>query len=166
MAYMKFNFAALTHSPDRLNVISTKLGAAKGAAFTDSDVLKPMVLGTAGNMVIAVEGDEIEGWLDNVDAGGTTDGFAFGGVACGTRGMRVEAQLVGTADVKDFVVAAAQEAVGTKAASGLGKVKVGVKAVAGTTLESPANHKWRIIAVKTKNTASAVDGDIVVLELI
>lgn len=156
MAYMKFNFAALTHSPDRLNVISAKLGATKGEGYTDADVLKPMVMGTEGNMVVAAADAEIEGWLDNVDAGGTTDGFPFGGVACGTRGMRVEAQLVGAADVLGFVVAADQEAVGTKAASGLGKVKAGV----------PVNHKWRIIAVKGTNAAAGVDGDIVVLELI
>ena len=156
MSYMKFNFAALTHSPERLNVISTKLGAIKGEGYTDADVLKPMVMGKAGNMVIAAEDAEIEGWLDNVDAVGTTDGFPFGGVACGTRGMRVEAEIVGAADVLGFVVAAGQEAVGTKAASGLGKVKAG----------TPVNHKWRIIAVKDTNAEAAVSGDIVVLELI
>ena len=155
---MKFNFVTLTHSPERLNVISAKLGTGAKEKYTDADVLKPMKLGTEpGCFVVAADGDEIEGFLDTVDAGGTTDGHAFGGVACGNRGARIEAEVVGTATVGGLVVAAAQEAIGTKAASGRGKVKAG----------TPATHKWRILANKTPRAAGAVQaGDIVVLELL
>ena len=155
---MKFNFVTLTHSPERLNVISSKLGTSAKEKYTDADVLKPMKLGTEpGCFVVAADGDEIEGFLDNIDAGGTTDGHVFGGVACGNRGVRIEAEVVGTATVGDLVVAAAQEAIGTKAASGRGKVKAG----------TPVTHKWRILANKTPRAAGAVQaGDIVVLELL
>ena len=155
---MKFNFVTLTHSPERLNVISAKLGTDAKEKYTDADVLKPMKLGAEpGCFVVAADGDEIEGFLDNIDAGGTTDGHAFGGVACGNRGVRIEAEVVGTATVGGLVVAAAQEAIGTKAASGRGKVKAG----------TPATHKWRILANKTPRAAGAVQaGDIVVLELL
>ena len=155
---MKFNFVTLTHSPERLNVISSKLGTGDKEKYTDADVLKPMKLGAEpGCFVVAADGDEIEGFLDNIDAGGTTDGHVFGGVACGNRGVRIEAEMVGTATVGGLVVAAAQEAIGTKAASGRGKVKAG----------TPATHKWRILANKTPRAAGAVQaGDIVVLELL
>ena len=155
---MKFNFVTLTHSPERLNVISAKLGTGAKEKYTDADVLKPMKLGTEpGCFVVAADGDEIQGFLDNIDAGGTTDGHVFGGVACGSRGVRIEAEVVGTATVGGLVVAAAQAAIGTKAASGRGKVKAG----------TPATHKWRILANKTPRAAGAVQaGDIVVLELL
>ena len=66
---MKFNFRALTQSPERLNVISTKLGSAKTEVYTDADLKKPMVMGTQGNMVIAAEDAEIEeiSWLNHHD---------------------------------------------------------------------------------------------------
>lgn len=156
---MKFNFRTLTHSPERLNVVSAKLGTDALEKYTDADIGKPMKLGAEpGCFVVAADGDEIEGFLDNIDAGGTTDGHVFGGVACGNRGFRVEAEFSGTAGkVGDLVVAAAQSAIGVKAASGVGKVKAG----------TPATHKWRIIANKTPRASAAVNAaDIVVLELL
>lgn len=156
---MKFNFRTLTHSPERLNVVSAKLGTDDLEKYTDSDIGKPMKLGAEpGCFVVVADGDEIEGFLDNIDAGGTTDGHVFGGVACGTRGFRVEAEFSGTTGaVGDLVVAAAQSAIGVKAASGLGKVKGG----------TPTTHKWRIIANKTPRASAAVNAaDIVVLELL
>jgi hypothetical protein len=156
---MKFNFRTLTHSPERLNVVSAKLGTDDLEKYTDSDIGKPMKLGAEpGCFVVVADGDEIEGFLDNIDAGGTTDGHVFGGVACGTRGFRVEAEFSGDAGaVGDLVVAAAQSAIGVKAASGLGKVKAG----------TPTTHKWRIIANKTPRASAAVNAaDIVVLELL
>ena len=156
---MKFNFRTLTHSPERLNVVSAELGTDALEKYTDSDIGKPMKLGAEpGCFVVVADGDEIEGFLDNIDAGGTTDGHVFGGVACGTRGFRVEAEFSGDAGaVGDLVVAAAQSAIGVKAASGLGKVKAG----------TPTTHKWRIIANKTPRASAAVNAaDIVVLELL
>src|SRR5678809_531870 len=121
---MKFNFRTLTHSPERLNVVSAKLGTDALEKYTDADIGKPMKLGEEpGCYVVAADGDEIEGFLDNIDAGGTTDGHVFGGVACGNRGFRVEAEFSGDAGkVGDLVVAAAQTAIGVKAPSGVGTV--------------------------------------------
>ena len=156
---MKFNFRTLTHSPERLNVVSTKLGTDALEKYTDADIGKPMKLGEEpGCYVVVADGDEIEGFLDNIDAGGTTDGHVFGGVACGNRGFRMEAEFSGDAGkVGDLVVAADQTAVGVKAPSGVGKVKAG----------TPAVHKWRIIANKTPRASAAVNAaDIVVLELL
>lgn len=150
---MKFNFRVLTNNPERLNVISTKLGTTKGEGYSDADRGKPMVMGKMGNMVVAGADAEIEGFLDTVDAGGTQDGLAFGGVARGGEGSRFEVELVGEAAVLDFVVAAANEAVGTKATSGLGKVQAG----------TPATHKWRIIAF-TNDAEAGTGGEIAIIE--
>ena len=150
---MKFNFRVLTNNPERLNVISTKLGDSKTEVYKDADVGKPMVMGKKGNMVIAAADQEIEGFLDNVDAGPTEDGHVFGGVARCGQGTRYEVELVGTADVLDLVVAAANEAVGVKADSGLGKVQKGV----------PTTNIWRIIAFTT-DAESGTAGDIAIIE--
>lgn len=150
---MKFNFRVLTNNPERLNVISTKLGASKSEVYTDADKGKPMVMGKKGNMVIAAAAAEIEGFLDNVDGGSTADGHVFGGVARCGQGSRYEVEVVGAADVLDLVVAADNEAVGTKAASGKGKVQVG----------APTTNIWRIISF-ANDAESGTGGEIAVIE--
>lgn len=154
---MKFNFRVLTNNPERLNVIGTKLGASKTEVYTDKDIGKPMVMGKKGNMVIATATQEIEGFLDNVDAGPTEDGHVFGGVARCGQGSRYEVELVGAADVLDYVVAAANEAVGVKATSGKGKVQ---KAAADA---QPTKCLWRIIAF-TNDAAAGTGGEIAIIE--
>ena len=137
---MKFNFPELTHSPERLNVISTKLGAAAGEGFTtNADVGKPMVMGKVGNHSIAADGADIEGFLDNVDAGPTADKFPVGGVARCNAGTRKVVTVTGVASVLDFVVAGANAAAGTKNEGGYGVVR---KAAEG----EGEGQKWRIIA--------------------
>lgn len=152
---MKFNYRILAQSPERLNVISTKLGASKAEVYTDKDTRKPMVMGKKGNMVLAADGDEIEGFLDNVDAGPTADGHVFGGVARCNAGTRMEAIVDGAADVLDFVVAGPNEAVGTANDLKLGVVKV--------PEDAPTVHVWRIIAFIT-DAESTTGGDVAVLE--
>lgn len=156
MAYLKFNYKTLTQSPERINVISTKFGT-EAEKFSDADLLKPVKLNPLGNgsFILCEEGDELEGWVDNIDAGGTEDGLSFGGAACGVRGFRVKAKLSGAGKVNDLVVAGAPTAVGTKLDGNLPVVKVG----------EPVLHRYRIMAVAT-NEANAVDGDTVVLELL
>lgn len=151
---MKFRFKTLTHSPERMNVVSTKLGATTDDKYSDKDIGKAMKMGTVpGTYLLCADGDEIQGRLDNIDAGGTEDGFVFGGVACGNRGYRVLAEFTGAdAAVLDLVVAAAQPAIGTP---GRMKVKAG----------TPTTHKWRIID-NGKDVATVTAGDLVVLELL
>lgn len=154
---MKFDFVTLTHSPERLNVVSAKLGASKAEKWSDADLGKAMKMGTAGgNFEVAASGDDIEGILDSVDAGGTTDGFVFGGVACGNRGFRVRAKATGEVTLKATVVADAQGAVGTANDYKIPAVKAG----------DPVLHKWRMIANETNPANNAQAGDIIVLELL
>ena len=148
-----FKFQVLTHSPERLNVISSKLGPDANTKYTDLDKKKAVKLGAHGNHVLCVAGDEIEGFIDSVDAA-TAGGFSFGGVARSNRGFRVEAQVgagqgATSLAVGDLVVADNQLAVGTK---GLPQVKAG----------APVHHVYRVLTV---NGTGAV-GDVVVLELL
>ncbi len=146
-----FQFNLLTHSPERLNVISTKLGATKDDKFLDTEIGKAVKMGPVGNHLLCADGDELEAFVDNIDAGGTSGGFSFGGVARGNVGFRVEAQVAAGAtplQFGDLVVAGAQIARGTK---GIAQVKAG----------APEIHKYRVINLKGGNGAP---GTTVVLE--
>ncbi len=147
-----FQFNVLTHSPERLNVISSKLGPNASTKYTDLDKKKAVKMGTVGNHVLCAEGDEIEGFIDSVDAA-TSGGFSFGGVARGNRGFRVEAQVGANQGatamaVGDYVVADTQAAVGTASKP---LVKTG----------SPTVNKYRVMTVIGTGAA----GSTVVLEL-
>lgn len=133
-----FEFNPLTHSPERLNVISTKLGSAKDQNYTDAEIGKAMKMGPVGNHELCADGDELEAFLDSVDGGPKAGGFPFGGVARGNVGFRVEAEVAAGAPALvfgDLVVAGAQKALGTK---GIAQVKKG----------TPAIHKYRVINLK------------------
>lgn len=149
----KFNFNLLTHSPERLNVISTRLGASDSPAdhFADAEIGKAVKLGD-NTHVLCEAGDEIEAVVDNIDSGGTIDGYSFGGVARGNRGFRIKA-VIGAgqedpATVGALVVADAQPALGTK---GPAAVKTG----------APVTNKWRILSLRGSGAA----GTEVILEL-
>jgi hypothetical protein len=149
MADYKFN--VLTVLPERLNVITTKLGSAPGQAYTDKDKKKLMTMGTVSNYALAADGDEIEGFLDNVDGGPTAGGFVVGGVSRPDTGFRVEAAVAAgaaTVAVKDLVVAGAQLPLGT---SGLPQVKKG----------TPAIFKYRVMRIISGNGGP---GSVLVLE--
>lgn len=152
-----FGFNLLTHSPERLNVISTRLGASAGLVdrFTDKDVGKAVKLGANSNHVLCENGDEIQAFVDNIDSGGTNGGYSFGGVTRGNRGVRMPAQIganqgATAAKLDDLVVADDQLAVGNKDA-GAAQVRTG----------TPAINKWRILAMDGDGTA----GTKVILEL-
>ena len=147
-----FKFNVLTVLPERLNVITAKLGAAAGENYTDKDIKKIVTMGTVSNFTLAADGDEIEGFIDNIDGGPTANGFRVGGVARPDTGIRVEAQVAADAvvvvAVKDLVVAGAQLPLGTK---GLPQIKKGV----------PETFKYRIMRIVSGNGGP---GSIVVLE--
>lgn len=146
-----FQYKPLTHSPERLNVISTKLGPNAATKPVMADVGKAMKMGAVSNYVFCADGDELEGFLDSIDAA-TAGGFAFGGVAHPNSGFRVEVQVGGATAlvVGDLVVAGVQIVSGTK---GLPVVKKG----------TPVNFKYRVINLYTG--AGAV-GTTVLLEKI
>ena len=148
-----FAFNLLTHSPERLNVISSRLGASPAAKLTDQDVKKAVKLGPNSHHVLCAAGNEIEGFVDSVDSA-TNGGYSFGGVARCNRGCRVKAQIGATqgataAALNDLVVADDQLAIGTK---GLPQVKTG----------TPSRHLWRILALNGSGAA----GTEVILELL
>ena len=142
-------FAVLAHSPERLNVISTKIGAAKGEKYTDKDIKKAVKMGTVSNYLLCVDGDDLEGFIDNIDGGGTTGGFVFGGVAHPNSGFRVEVNATEKLAVRDTVVAAAQLPLGTE---GLAQVKKGAGVL----------FKYRVISLLGDGTGNA--GTTVLLE--
>lgn len=157
----KFAFAVLTNDPNRLNVISTKLGSRAGNAtelkaglgeYSDAEIKKAVKLGTQSNYVLCADGDELDAFIDNIDSGGTEDGFTFGGVARGNAGQRHEVQVatgvVAALVIGDLVVAGAQLPVGTK---GLAQVKKG----------TPELHKYRVMRILT---GTGVAGDKVLIE--
>jgi hypothetical protein len=157
----KFAFAVLTNDPNRLNVISTKLGSRVGTTienkaglgeYSDAEIKKAVKLGTQNNYLLCADGDELDAFVDNIDAGGTEDGWTFGGVARGNVGQRHEVQVAsGVATplvIGDLVVAGTQLPVGTK---GLAQVKKG----------TPALHKYRVMRILT---GTGVAGDKVLIE--
>ena len=165
---LKFNFRLLTQSPETVNVQSGKLGASKAEKFTDLDVGKPVKKGTQGNFVLCAAGDEIEGFIDNIDAGGTTDGFSFGGVAIGKRGFR-KSVLVKKANSQDinvlgYVIADTNAAAGTaNTGTKLGVVKQsGTSGDAGKGLAVTA---WRIVSLAGDVASSTADSIEAVIEL-
>lgn len=156
----KFQFAVLTPDPNRLNVITSKLGARAGNAienkaglgeYSDAEINKAVKIGPVSNYLLCDDGDEIDGIIDNIDAGGTEDGFTLGGVARCNAGQRFNA-VVGTGSAKlsvdDLVVAAAQLPVGT---AGDLQVRDG----------APTRHLWRVMRIVT---GTGVVGDKVVIE--
>jgi len=154
-----FQFKPLTHSPERLNVITTKLGVRGQALYSDADVYKAVKMSDNGTHVLCADGDEIEGFIDNIDAGPTANLQAVGGVARGGEGFRVEAQVAAGATPLvwgDRVVAGAQVAVGTK---NLGNT--GLKALAQVKAGEPTEFIYRVINLYTGNGAP---GSTVLLE--
>lgn len=156
----KFKFAVLTVEPDRLNVISAKLGSRAGntnelkaglGEYSDAEINKAVKISTQDNFVLCGDGDEIDGVIDNIDAGSTEDGFTFGGVARCNAGVRFLAE-VGPASaqlaVNSLVVASAQYPVGTK---GILRVRDGV----------PTRHLWRVMRIVS---GTGVIGDKVIIE--
>lgn len=136
---MDFQFKPLAQSPERLNVISAKLGPDANTKYTDKDKKKAVKMGTVSNYVLCADGDELDGFIDNIDGGGTAGGFSFGGVARGNVGFRVEAQVAAGAvavTLGALVVAGTQLPVGTE---GLPQIKAG----------APTLHKYRVINLYT-----------------
>lgn len=130
---MDFQFTLLTHSPERLNVVSAKLGVSAAAKFVMADIGKIVKLGPVSNYVPVAEGDDIDGFVDSIEDA-TSGGFSFGGVAHPDPACRFEAKVGGATalTVGAQVVAGVQAALGTKS---LPVVKAGTGAV----------YKYRVI---------------------
>jgi hypothetical protein len=146
-----FAFTELVNSP-MADVVSAALGASSSAKLNDNDVGKPVKMGSAQNYVVCSAGDEIEGFVVNVEANTVNDGFSFGSVIRNKRVIaKVDAAQVGTLAVGEYAIAGASAALGT--ADAYPKVKEG----------TPTNFKWRCIRIIS---GTGVAGDLVLLEKI
>lgn len=155
----KFYFGLLTQSADEMGVISTCLGTGIKDQYDDKDVGKAVKMGTSANHVFCEDGDDIEGFIDNIDAGGTeNEGYTFGGVSYGGRHAAV---LTDAAALLDYVVAADQpeqgvQELGSSKAPGVVGPMVGL----ATVRKGDAKiHHWRILHIFGDGKA----GDVVVL---
>lgn len=162
----KFHFGTLTHSPEKLDVISTCLGTGGTDLYTDTERGKAVKMGTAANHVLCVGGDEIEAIIDSIDAGGTeNEGYSFGGVARHGRHLAViGANQVGNAALLDLVVADDQAAVGTAtlaSATAPGTADPS-KGVATVKTGTPTVHLWRIVHIYANGDGTA--GTLVCIE--
>lgn len=131
------------------SVTSAALGPNSSTKFAQNDVGKLVKLGSAQNYVLCADGDEVEGFVTSVEPFTVNDGFSFGGVQrWGRLEAVVGAEEAGTVAVGEYVVAAAQTALGT---AGTPKVKGG----------TPTKFLWRCIRVKSGTGAA---GDTVIIE--
>lgn len=148
----RFHFGTLTHSPETKRVDSTCLGTGPDAPWTDKELGKAVKMGNQANHVHCVEGDEIEGFVDNIDAGGTeNEGFTFGGVARGGRHIAIIGENQGAEPAKllDLVVADDQPARGEwilASAMAPGSAEPN-KGVAVVKTGSPTKQLWRIVHI-------------------
>jgi hypothetical protein len=121
---------------DRMDTESVALGAAASEAWTVKEVGKLVSLEAASadaNYKLAAVDTDIEGFVSSVEAHTVNSGFSFGVVQKNGR-LRAYNAGAGALAVGDFVIAAAQVAVGT---AGIARVKAG----AGTAF------KWRVISL-------------------
>lgn len=162
----KFHFGTLTHSPETKRVESACLGTGPDDQYTDMDLQKAVKMGLKANYVFCVEGDEIEGFIDNIDAGGTeNEGFTFGGVGRGGRHIAMIGPGQGeTPAVRlDLVVADAQPPRGERRlashlAPGSAEPNVGVPLV---KTGEPTKQLWRIVHIYA---GAGLEGTLVVLD--
>ncbi len=145
-----FAFNVKVMDPEVADVTDAALGTS-GQGWKDSEVGKAVKLAAANNYVLCTDGDEIEGFVAAIEPNTVNAGYSFGAVQRRGRIQAVLAAGVTNAAVGMFVVAAAQEAVGTQVNGNKPLVKPGVAAAqSGTTPfayteRTPNTHMWRII---------------------
>jgi hypothetical protein len=144
-----FVYTELTQSPETMQVESACLGVDADNGFDENDIGKCIKFGDDNNVVLAGDGDDIEGFLVSISPETYNDGFAFGSVQRrGRKLVQVEAGEAGTFAVGDEAVSGITVALNT---DGLPQV---VKAV-GTVF------KWRCIRLVT---GTGVAGDTILIE--
>ena len=150
---MKFRIEETIHSE---KVKTVRLGT-KAEKFTKADIGKAVKLGGDSQYVKVDAGDAIEGYVTSVEVDqGLFDGYHLGGII--STGYK-NATVVGAAvAVKDYVVAAAPTAIGTKLTTPVGVTKAADQAVAAA-----APFKARVVSLGDAGTGAA--GTVVVLEL-
>lgn len=162
----RFHFGTLTHSPETKRVDSTCLGTGPDDQYTDKEIGKAVKMADEANYVLCVAGDEIEAFVDNIDAGGTeNEGFTFGGVSRGGRHLALigAGQGAEPAKLRDFVVADDQpprgeRIIASSKAPGTADPNMGVAVVKTGT---PTTQMWRIVHIFS---GTGAEGSLVVLD--
>lgn len=134
--------------------LTVMLGDA-AAQIKDADVGKAVKLVGRARYAIAADGDELEGNIQSIE-NFTAETYTVGTIR---NGGYMEALLVGAANIGDYVVCAAQAALGTaNDASRFPRPKV--KATADQTAATlrDIKHKWRIV------DGTTTDGSVVTLQ--
>lgn len=136
---------------------SWALGADGTHPFTEADVGKAVKLAASNNMILATNGDEIDGFVNTVEHYTVNSGFGFGGVRREGRQIAlVGSNQSGTLDVGEYVVADTQTTLNTANqtdGTSLPYVKTG----------TPTYNHWRCIRIIS---GTGVPGDKVLLERI
>lgn len=144
-----FNFNVKVNDPFA-DITDAALGTS-GQGWGDEEIGKAVKLSTANNYVLCEDDDEIEGFVVAIEPNTVNSGVSFGAVQRDGRFLAVLAAGVSNATVGMYVVAAAQEAVGTQVNSNRPLVKPGAAASqlgSGTyayTERTPNTFLWRII---------------------
>jgi hypothetical protein len=117
-------------------------------AVTDLDVGKPVKIASTDLLALCSDGDQIYGFIDTVEAGGTSDGKV---VVTIVSAGRVYAILSGSSTFGGMVEAAANTAVGVAKAGNYGLVST-------HTVVTATEKMWKIIS------GAVTDGATVLLE--
>lgn len=121
--------------------VTAKLGTAANQ-IKDADVGKAVKLVGAGRYAVCADGDEFEGRIESIE-NYTAETYTVGTVR---RGGYVEAILVGAANAGDYVICAAQAALGTaNDADKFPRPKVKATADQLAATISALKFKWRIV---------------------
>lgn len=120
--------------PDRVELIGNNTKQA-----SSTDIGKAVKI--SGNaVVVCAEGDEIYGFITNVEAG-SKDGYSFGGVAYDVGREMLANDLAGGLAVGDLVVAGVAVALGTAHHANGANVKIAAGTEAGI-------YKWQVIGLE------------------
>lgn len=125
------------------------LGVNGSTPLTDKDLGKAVKLAGNNNYVVCSDGDDIEGVVLSVEPFTVNSGYGFGTVQTKERFVAKNSNADnsnGPLAVGDFVVAAAQPAVGTAITAISSGNQTGVKPTPVKT-GSGTNFKWRVISL-------------------
>lgn len=125
--------------------IAAALGVAAGTKLTDLDIGKAVKLIADSNYGLVADGNDIEGVLVSVEPVTVNDGLGFGTVQVKERVVAISAGA-GALTLGAYVVAAAQQAVGTAVTAVSSGPHTGVK---GPNVKAGAGvlFKWRVVSL-------------------
>lgn len=150
----QFAFTNLVNSP-MAEIVSAALGDGTTLFLSTDDVGKAVKLGTANNYLLAVDGDDPEGFIWSVEPNTVNNGVSFGAVKTNKR-QEAEVGVFHDGVTNAAITVGAQVVVNDQAA-------IGVDGKARVRLGVPATFKWRVIRIIS---GTGITGDSILLERI